>query len=95
MEDRKGFLTPEQVKIAIKLSGLKGVYAVAAALVLRLLDDLLLERVKVKIPNAEETLPTVYLIIDEIFGAFGMDEFYALLKEFTEEKELPDNVSIS
>ena len=92
MEERKGFLTPEQVKIAIKILNLKGIYGVLASAALRLVDDLLLEKVKAKIPNAEEALPMVYLIIDEIFNAIDVEELLAVLKE---SNNLPDNVNIS
>lgn len=81
MDERKGFLTPEEVKIVAKLLNLKGVYGALAVPIIRLIDDLLLEKIKVKIPNAEEVLPTVYLIIDEIFNSLDVPALLAALEE--------------
>ena len=53
--------------------------------------DLLLEKVKAKIPNAEEVLPTVYLIIDEIFNSINVDELLAALEE---SKNLSENAEV-
>lgn len=92
MEERKGFLTPDQVKIVVKLLNLKGIYGALSGPVIRLIDDLLLEKIKAKIPNAEEVLPTVYLIVDEIFNSIDVDEILAALEE---SKTLPDNITIA
>jgi hypothetical protein len=91
-DERKGFLTPEQVKIVVKLLNLKGIYGVLAGPILRLIDDLLLEKVKAKIPNAAEVLPTVYLIIDEIFNSLDVP---ALLAAMEESAKLPENANVA
>jgi hypothetical protein len=92
MDERKGFLTPDQVKIVVKLLNLKGIYGALSGPVVRLIDDLLLEKIKSKIPNAEEILPTVYLIIDEIFNSIDVPAILAALEE---SKKLPDNVNVA
>jgi len=91
MEERKGFMTPDQIKILAKLIGLKGIYGLLAPSVLRLIDDLLLEKVKAKIPNAVDVLPVVYQIVDEIFNSFDVDEILAAIEA---SKQLPEETPI-
>jgi hypothetical protein len=67
METRKGFLTPEQEKQLDELIELKGLSEALDGPAIRLMDNLVLEKLKAKIP--EETLPVVYEVVDEIFNA--------------------------
>lgn len=73
MEERKGFLLPEQIKKLEQILKLKGILGVVDGPILKLIDDLLLEKLKAKIQNPEEVLPLVYLIIDEIFNAIDVE----------------------
>jgi hypothetical protein len=82
MEDtRKGFLTPEEMEKLHKLLKLKGLLGVVDGPVLKILDDVVLEKVKAKIPNPETVLPTVYLIIDTLFEALDVDALIAELEK--------------
>lgn len=65
MEERNGFLTPEQERQLDELIELKGIYEAMDGTVIKLTDNIVLEKLKVKIP--EEVLPVVYEIIDEVF----------------------------
>jgi hypothetical protein len=65
MEERKGFLTPEQEKQLDELIELKGIYETMDGTAIKLTDNMVLEKLKVKIP--EEVLPVVYEIINEVF----------------------------
>jgi len=67
MDDRKGFLTEEQEKKVDDLIVLKGISEALDGPAIRLVDNLLLEKLKAKIPA--ETLPVVYEVIDEIFNS--------------------------
>ena len=67
MEDRKGFLTPEQEQKLDELIVLKGISETLDGTAIKLADNLLLEKLKVKIPA--EYLPIVYDVIDEIFNS--------------------------
>lgn len=77
MEERKGFLLPEQIKKLEKILKLKGVLGIVDGPILKLIDDLLLEKLKAKINNPEEVLPMIYLIIDEIFNAIDVEALAA------------------
>ena len=77
MEERKGFLLPEQIKKLEQILKLKGILGVVDGPILKLIDDLLLEKLKAKIQNPEEVLPLVYLIIDEIFNAIDVEALAA------------------
>ena len=92
MEERKGFLTPEQVKIVVKLLNLKGIYGVLAKPIISLIDDLLLEKVKAKFPNPEEVLPVIYFVVDELLNAINVPEFLEALEE---SRKLPENVNVA
>jgi hypothetical protein len=65
MEERKGFLTPEQEQKLDELIELKGIYETMDGTVIKLTDNLVLEKLKSKIPT--EVLPVVYEVIDEVF----------------------------
>lgn len=66
MEDtRKGFLTPEQEKQLDELIELKGLYESMDGTAIKLADNMVLEKLKAKIP--EDVLPIVYEVIDEVF----------------------------
>ena len=67
MDTRKGFLTPEQENQLDDLIVLKGISEVMDGPAIRLVDNLLLEKLKAKIPA--ESLPVVYEVIDEIFNS--------------------------
>lgn len=67
MEDRKGFLTPEQEQKLDELIVLKGISEVMDGTVIKLADNLGLEKLKAQIPA--EYLPVVYSVIDEIFNS--------------------------
>lgn len=67
MEERKGFLTPEQEKVLDELIELKGIAEALDGPAISLIDNQGLERLKEKLPV--ETLPVVYEVIDEIFKA--------------------------
>ena len=77
MEERKGFLLPEQIKKLEQILKLKGILGIVDGPILKLIDDLLLEKLKAKIQNPEEVLPLVYLIIDEIFNAIDVEALAA------------------
>ena len=77
MEERKGFLLPEQIKKLEKILQLKGILGVVDGPILKLIDDLLLEKLKAKIRNPEEVLPVIYLIIDELFNAIDVEALAA------------------
>lgn len=66
MEERKGFLTPEQEQKLDELIELKGIYEAMDGTVIKLFDNIALERLKEKLPA--ESLPVVYQVIDEIFA---------------------------
>ena len=65
MDTRKGFLTPEQEKQLDELIELKGIYESMDGTAIKLADNMVLEKLKAKIP--EEVLPVVYEVIDEVF----------------------------
>ena len=67
MDERKGFLTPEQEQKVDELIELKGISEALDGAAIRLVDNLILEKLKAKIPA--ETLPIVYRVIDEIFNS--------------------------
>jgi len=72
MEERKGFLTPNQEKGLDDKIELKGVAEAADGVAIRLVDNQGLERLKEKIPA--DVLPIVYQVIDEIFAALGVEK---------------------
>ena len=68
MDTRKGFLTPEQEKQLDELIELKGLYESMDGTAIKLADNMVLEKLKAKIPA--EVLPVVYEVIDEVFKSF-------------------------
>lgn len=68
MDTRKGFLTPEQEKQLDELIELKGLYESMDGTAIKLADNMVLEKLKAKIP--EDVLPVVYEVIDEVFKSF-------------------------
>ncbi len=72
MEERKGFLTPNQEKGIDELIELDGVAEAMAGIAIKIADNQVLERMKAKIPT--EVLPAVYEVIDEILAAFGVSK---------------------
>ena len=66
-DTRKGFLTTEQEVKLDELIELKGVYEALDGGTIRLTDNILLEKLKGKIPA--ETLPVIYQVIDEVFNS--------------------------
>lgn len=68
-EERKGFLTPEEEEKLHKLLKSKGLVSVVDGPIIRLLDNILLEKLKEKLGENSELLTTLYLVIDEIFAA--------------------------
>jgi hypothetical protein len=69
MEERKGFLTPEEEEKLHKILKLKGIVGVIDGPVIKLLDNLGLEKLKSSLGEHQDILPTIYLVIDEIFAA--------------------------
>lgn len=71
MEERKGFLTPNQEKGLDELWVNKGLVEAADGPAIRLADNLGLERAKKEIPA--EYLPVIYGVIDEILKSLGIE----------------------
>ena len=69
MEERKGFLTPEQEQVLDDLIELKGMAELIDGTVIKLTDNMGLEKLKAKIPA--DILPTVYAVVDEIFASLA------------------------
>jgi len=88
MDERKGFLLPEQIKKLEQILKLKGILGVVDGPILKLIDDLLLEKLKAKIENPEQVLPMIYLIIDEIFNAIDVEAFALAVEQMKKENEL-------
>ncbi len=65
MDTRKGFLTEEQEKQLDELIEMKGIYEAMDGTAIKLADNMVLEKLKAKIP--EDVLPVVYEVIDEVF----------------------------
>ncbi len=67
MEDRKGFLLPEQEQFLDDIIVLSGVYEAMDGVAIRLADNVGLEKLKTKVPA--EVLPLVYNVLDQVFEA--------------------------
>jgi len=65
--ERKGFLTPEQENKLDELIELKGIAEALDGTGIKLADNLVLEKLKEKIPA--DILPVIYEVIDEIFNS--------------------------
>ncbi len=73
MEDRKGFLLPEQEQFLDDIIVLSGVYEAMDGVAIRLADNVGLEKLKTKVPA--EVLPLVYDVLDQVFEALmGMQK---------------------
>jgi hypothetical protein len=67
MEERKGFLTPEQEQKLDEIIVLKGIGEAVDGVAIKVLDNQGLEKMKAKIPA--DILPIVYEVIDEVFDS--------------------------
>lgn len=72
MEERKGFLTPNQEKGVDELIILDGIKEKLDGLAIKLVDNQGLERLKGQIPV--EVLPIVYEVIDELLLSLGVEK---------------------
>ena len=69
MEERKGFLTPEQEKKLDSLIELKGIAEGIDGPAIKIADNIGLEKLKSKIMDENpELLAVIYQVIDEIFA---------------------------
>lgn len=70
MEERKGFLTPEQEKKLDALIELKGIYEAMDGPAIKIADNVGLEKLKSKIvTDNPDVLPFIYQVVDEIMAA--------------------------
>jgi len=70
MDERKGFLTPDQEKKLDKLIELKGIYEAIDGPAIKIADNVGLEKLKTKlVAENPDILPIVYQVIDEIMAA--------------------------
>lgn len=72
MEERKGFLTPDQEKLLDELIVLKGVSEALDGPAIRIADNVGLQKLKDKLlVESPEVLELIYMVVDEIFTALG------------------------
>jgi hypothetical protein len=70
VDERKGFLTPEQEEKLDKYIELKGIAEALDGPAIKLADNVGLEKLKVKLlADNPGVLPIIYSVIDEIFAA--------------------------
>lgn len=70
MEERIGFLTPEQEKKLDELIELKGISEALDGPAIKIADNVGLQKLKEKLLASQpDILPIIYQIIDEIFSA--------------------------
>jgi len=70
MEERKGFLTPDQEAKLDKLIKLKGITEAVDGPAIKIADNVGLEKLKAKLQAENpEIIPFIYTVIDEIFAA--------------------------
>ena len=70
MEERIGFLTPEQEKKLDQLIELKGISEALDGPAIKIADNVGLQKLKEKLLSSQpDILPIIYQIIDEIFAA--------------------------
>jgi len=70
MEERKGFLTPDQEKKLDALIELKGITEAIDGPAIKIADNVGLEKLKAKIAAENpELLDLIYQVVDEIFSA--------------------------
>ena len=68
MEERKGFFTPEQEKQLDEFIKLEGLYEAADGPAIKLVDNIVLDKLKKKLAEKNpELVDTVFAIIDEVF----------------------------
>ena len=72
MEERKGFLTPNQEKGIDELVKLDGIAEALDGTAIKIADNQGLEQLKAKIPA--EALPVVYEVIDEVLASLGIQK---------------------
>lgn len=70
MDERKGFLTPEQEKQADDLVELTGLAEAFDGPGIKLADNVGLQKLKEEIAEKNpEAIPVIYMVVDEIFNA--------------------------
>ena len=70
MEERKGFLTPEQEKQLDEMIELKGIGEALDGPAIKIADNVGLQKLKEKLlAESPEILPMIYMVVDEIFSA--------------------------
>jgi hypothetical protein len=70
MEERKGFFTPEQEVKLDEFIKLEGIYEAMDGVVIKLTDNILLEKLKAKLQEKNpELVETIESIIDEVFAS--------------------------
>ena len=70
MEERIGFLTPEQEKKLDQLIELKGISEALDGPAIKIADNVGLQKLKEKLLASQpDILPIIYQIVDEIFSA--------------------------
>ena len=70
MEERIGFLTPEQEKKLDELIELKGISEALDGPAIKIADNVGLQKLKEKLLASQpDILPIIYQIVDEIFSA--------------------------
>ena len=70
MEERIGFLTPEQEKKLDELIELKGISEALDGPAIKISDNVGLQKLKEKLLASQpDILPIIYQIVDEIFSA--------------------------
>jgi hypothetical protein len=70
MEERIGFLTPEQEKKLDQLIELKGISEALDGPAIKIADNVGLQKLKEKLLASQpDILPIIYQVIDEIFSA--------------------------
>lgn len=72
MEERKGFLTPNQEKGIDNLIELKGIAEALDGPAIKLADNQGSERIKEKVPA--DVLPVVYEVLDEVLLSLGIEK---------------------
>lgn len=70
MEERKGFFTPEQEVKLDEFIKLEGIYEAMDGTAIKLVDNILLEKLKAKLQEKNpELIETIESVIDEVFAS--------------------------
>ena len=70
MDERKGFFTPEQEVKLDEFVKLEGIYEAVDGIAIKLVDNILLEKLKAKLQEKNPALvETIEGIIDEVFAS--------------------------